>query len=77
MPLNNKVGFQILKLEKMAFFFEKSVIYLGVCITQIATSYKFRNLYQPSHGAYCISSEGLSYHSKLPEYEKKNSGVNS
>ena len=74
-PLHNKVGFEILKLEKMAFFFEKSVIYLGVCITQIATSYKFLNLCQPSHGAYCISSDGLSYHSKLPEYEKKKSGV--
>ncbi len=59
----------------MVIFFEKSVIYLGVCIAEIASSYKFMNLTASSRGAYFISSNGLSYHSKLPEYDKKNSGV--
>ena len=59
----------------MAFFFDKSIIYIGACMVQIASSFNFTNLCQPSHGAYLIGSNGLSYHSKLPEYDRKTTGV--
>ena len=74
-PAENRVGFRVEKLEKTLMLFEKSVVYVGACIVQIAINYKFRGLNQPSHGAYFIGSNGLSYHTKLPEYDRKNSSV--
>jgi hypothetical protein len=69
------VGFKITKMETHFKFFNMSVVYLGVCHPSQAEGYGFMDLARPSRGAYMISSHGMTYHSKLPEYHQSNVAV--
>lgn len=52
-----------------------SKVYIGLCNPELAESFAYLNLAKPSKGAYFISSDGKSYHSKLPEYNNTSLGV--
>lgn len=65
----------MVKMESKLMVFEATLVAIGVCLPKTAKAYGYRNLIEPSHGAYLMGSNGRCYHSSLPEYEKKDLGV--
>jgi len=55
-------------METHIHFFNMSAVYLGICNPILAEGFSFLDLAKPSKGAYFISSDGYTYHSKLVEY---------
>lgn len=62
-------------METHAHFFDMSKIYIGMCNTLLASNFGYHNFAKPCKGAYLISSKGICYHSKLPEYHDKSLSV--
>jgi hypothetical protein len=52
-----------------------SVIYVGICHPSFAERYSYLDIARASRGAYMISSTGMTYHSKYPEYHESNVAV--
>ena len=55
--------------------FETALIALGVCLPKKAKLHGYRKLIEASNGGYMVGSNGKCYHSKLPQYEKKDLSV--
>lgn len=55
--------------------FNMSVVFIGVCNPILAEGFSHLDLAKPSKGAYFISSDGYTYHSKLVEYHESSAAV--
>lgn len=65
------VYFKMTKIEKTLKVFDASFVAVGVCLPHVARLFGFRNLMEPTHGAYMIGSNGKTYHSNLEKYNKQ------
>ena len=59
--LQNKVTLCIKKLQKTAFFFDASTIYIGVCLPKLARQHNYANFPQHSLCSYMINSKGKAF----------------
>lgn len=71
---NNKAIFKIKTLGKAVYLFDRSTVYIGVCLPKISRSFNFSNLEQTNHGAYLVSSKGRAYHTKSSAADGTESG---
>lgn len=66
---------KVSKIEKTALVFDASLVVIGVCVPHVVKIFGYRELIEPSHGAFMIGSNGKSYHSSLDKFNKKSLSV--
>ena len=67
---HNRFGFEILKMDSKAFFFQCTTIFVGICNEETVKIAGMRRINEMSKGAYLISSAGWSYHHKDERYNR-------